>query len=77
MIATDIRLESLEGKPFEARKLDVRDKQAIDALAQEIGAVDVLFNCAGYVARRLDSRSERGRLGLRVRSSICRRRRPA
>lgn len=49
VIATDIRIELLEGKLFEARKLDVRDKQAIDALAQEIGAVDVLFNCAGYV----------------------------
>lgn len=29
--------------------LDVTDKAAIEALALELGAVDVLFNCAGYV----------------------------
>ncbi len=49
VIATDIRIESLEGKPFEVRKLDVLDTVAVNALAQEIGAIDVLFNCAGYV----------------------------
>ncbi|MFM0321974.1 SDR family oxidoreductase [Caballeronia glebae] len=49
VIATDIRTESLEGKSFEVRKLDVRDAQAIRALADEIGAIDVLFNCAGFV----------------------------
>src|SRR5689334_8785210 len=49
VIATDIRVEALDGKPFEVRKLDVRDAQAIDALAKEVGPVDVLFNCAGYV----------------------------
>ncbi|QSN63306.1 SDR family oxidoreductase [Caballeronia sp. M1242] len=49
VIATDIRIESLEGKPFEARQLDVLDAQAISDLANEIGAIDVLFNCAGYV----------------------------
>jgi 2-keto-3-deoxy-L-fuconate dehydrogenase len=53
VIATDIRIESLEGKKLdgkiEARKLDVRDSQAINALADEIGAIDVLFNCAGFV----------------------------
>lgn len=30
-------------------QLDVTDKAAIDALARELGAVDVLFNCAGFV----------------------------
>lgn len=49
VIATDIRIESLEGKPFEARKLDVLDKGAIEALAQEIGSIDMLFNCSGFV----------------------------
>ena len=49
VIATDIRTESLEGKAFEVKRLDVRDPQAINALAQEIGAIDVLFNCAGFV----------------------------
>jgi 2-keto-3-deoxy-L-fuconate dehydrogenase len=49
VIATDIKLDSLAGKAVDARKLDVRDAAAIDALAKEVGPVDVLFNCAGYV----------------------------
>ena len=52
VIATDINLERL--KPLEAqgitvRALDVTDLTAITALAAEIGALDVLFNCAGFV----------------------------
>ncbi|MFS2136940.1 SDR family oxidoreductase [Duganella sp. Dugasp56] len=50
VIATDRDLEqvaTLAG--CEARRLDVTDAQAIAALAQELGAVDILFNCAGYV----------------------------
>jgi 2-keto-3-deoxy-L-fuconate dehydrogenase len=31
------------------QRLDVTDKAAIDALADELGALDVLLNCAGYV----------------------------
>lgn len=31
------------------RRLDVRDSQAIVALAEETGPIDVLFNCAGFV----------------------------
>ncbi len=49
MIATDIKLDALAGKPVDARKLDVLDGAAIAALAAELGAIDVLFNCAGYV----------------------------
>lgn len=49
VIATDIRIDGLAGKPVEARKLDVRDNAAIKALAGELGAIDVLFNCAGFV----------------------------
>ncbi|APR38005.1 SDR family oxidoreductase [Paraburkholderia sp. SOS3] len=49
VIATDIKLDSLAGKPVDARKLDVRDSAAINALAKEVGPIDVLFNCAGYV----------------------------
>ncbi|MGF6595869.1 2-keto-3-deoxy-L-fuconate dehydrogenase [Paraburkholderia sp. GAS448] len=49
VIATDIRIDALAGKPVEARMLDVRDDAAIKALAAEVGAIDVLFNCAGYV----------------------------
>lgn len=50
VIATDIdtdNLAKLEG--CETRRLDVRDPAAITALAKELGTVDVLFNCAGYV----------------------------
>lgn len=50
VIATDIdaaRLEGLAG--CATRRLDVRDAAAITALAAEIGPIDVLFNCAGYV----------------------------
>ena len=31
------------------RLLDVRDRAAIETFARETGAIDVLFNCAGYV----------------------------
>lgn len=50
VIATDINqdlLAQVEG--CEARRLDVRDPAAILALADELGAIDVLYNCAGYV----------------------------
>jgi 2-keto-3-deoxy-L-fuconate dehydrogenase len=49
VIATDIRIDGLAGKPLEPRKLDVLDGAAIKALAAEVGTIDVLFNCAGYV----------------------------
>ena len=49
VIATDVRIDSLAGLPVQARKLDVRDDAAIKALAAELGPVDVLFNCAGFV----------------------------
>lgn len=49
VIATDIRIDGLADKPVEARQLDVLDAAAISALAREVGAIDVLFNCAGYV----------------------------
>lgn len=51
--ATDInagKLAELDGTAgLTTRRLDVRDGQAIGALVAEIGPVDVLFNCAGYV----------------------------
>ncbi|HKR40845.1 MAG TPA: SDR family oxidoreductase [Paraburkholderia sp.] len=49
VIATDLRIDALAALPVEARKLDVLDGAAITALAQELGTVDVLFNCAGFV----------------------------
>jgi 2-keto-3-deoxy-L-fuconate dehydrogenase len=50
VIATDIneaQLAELTG--CTARKLDVNDAGAISALAWEVGRVDILFNCAGFV----------------------------
>ncbi len=53
VIATDInetRLKELGSLPnIRTRKLDVLDPAAIAAFAKETGAVDVLFNCAGFV----------------------------
>jgi 2-keto-3-deoxy-L-fuconate dehydrogenase len=48
VIATDIDLDGLDGLKAETRKLDVRSTEAVQALAREIGAIDVLFNCAGF-----------------------------
>lgn len=50
VIATDINIVNLQAIPgVTGRMLDVTDAQAIHALAEEIGALDVLFNCAGVV----------------------------
>ena len=53
VIAADINgaaLESLATQGIATRLLNVRDKAAVEAAAAEIGALDVLFNCAGFVA---------------------------
>jgi 2-keto-3-deoxy-L-fuconate dehydrogenase len=50
VIATDINaglLATLEG--CETRVLDVTKDEAVKAIAAEIGPIDILFNCAGYV----------------------------
>ncbi len=50
VIATDLdpaKLTGLDGA--EIRALDVRSTEAVEALAGEIGAIDVLFNGAGFV----------------------------
>src|SRR5439155_8414347 len=53
VVATDVdmdKLAALNGKKgITTRRLDVRDGAAVDALAKELGALDVLFNCAGFV----------------------------
>jgi 2-keto-3-deoxy-L-fuconate dehydrogenase len=54
VVATDISQESLaalraERPAIETSVLDVRDTDAIETAAKRIGAVDILFNCAGYV----------------------------
>jgi len=49
VIATDLDPAKLAGLPGELRALDVRSTQAVEALARDIGPVDILFNCAGFV----------------------------
>jgi 2-keto-3-deoxy-L-fuconate dehydrogenase len=50
VIATDLAEDKLEGlKAKSRRKLDVRSLANVDALSREIGALDILVNCAGYV----------------------------
>lgn len=53
VIATDVneaKLKELGSLPnIRTRRLDVLDLRAIAAFAAETGAVDVLFNCAGFV----------------------------
>ena len=50
VIATDIDLAQVGTlESCEPHRLDVLDADAIAALAREIGPVDVLFNCAGFV----------------------------
>jgi 2-keto-3-deoxy-L-fuconate dehydrogenase len=52
--ATDIDESALErlaaaGNGIRIRRMDARDAAAIEKAGKEIGVVDVLFNCAGYV----------------------------
>jgi 2-keto-3-deoxy-L-fuconate dehydrogenase len=50
VIAVDISaatLATLEG--VETRCLDLTQEDAINALSRDIGGIDVLFNCAGFV----------------------------
>ncbi|KAK7074251.1 hypothetical protein SK128_013352 [Halocaridina rubra] len=53
VVAVDINAEKLEElrafSVVDIRVLDVRDGVAIHKLAEELDALDVLFNCAGYV----------------------------
>ena len=49
VIATDLHIDALNDVPFDVRRLDVRDSQQVNALAAELGGIDILFNCAGFV----------------------------
>lgn len=50
VIATDLHIEALQDIPgIQALQLDVTDPAAIDSIRQQVGTIDVLFNCAGYV----------------------------
>jgi 2-keto-3-deoxy-L-fuconate dehydrogenase len=52
--ATDVNESSLAALSHDrpnirTRRLDVRETQDITGCAAEVGAIDILFNCAGYV----------------------------
>ncbi len=54
VIATDINAENLaslarESAAISTRRLDVLDSAGILACAADVGALDILFNCAGFV----------------------------
>ena len=49
VVATDIDAASLAGLAGDRRELDVRSSEAVAKLAREIGPIDILFNCAGFV----------------------------
>lgn len=49
VVATDLDPGKLTGLAATTRALDVRDPAAIAALAADLGRVDVLANCAGFV----------------------------
>jgi len=49
VIATDRDLKGLDGLAADKHQVDVTDGAAIAALAQKVGKIDVLFNCAGFV----------------------------
>jgi len=57
VVATDIDTGKLadlakaakEKGELATRRLDATDGAAVEALAKELGAIDALFNCAGYV----------------------------
>ena len=54
VLATDINSDSLqslkvENPKIKTRLLDVTNLKAIKQISKEVGALDVLFNCAGFV----------------------------
>jgi 2-keto-3-deoxy-L-fuconate dehydrogenase len=65
VVATDIDDDGLaaiaSGPGIETRRLDVLDAAAIEALAAELGAVDVLLNIAGFVHHGLGYRRSQAR----------------
>ena len=53
VIATDVNeaaLAELAAAGLQTRRLDVRDPASIAAAVAAAGPIDVLFNCAGFVA---------------------------
>jgi NAD(P)-dependent dehydrogenase (short-subunit alcohol dehydrogenase family) len=50
--ATDAEVASARGQPgVDVRQLDVRDGEAVRALVDDLGELDVVVNCAGVIRR--------------------------
>jgi 2-keto-3-deoxy-L-fuconate dehydrogenase len=49
IVATDLDLARLAGLKGDLRALDVLSTDAVNALAEQVGPIDILFNCAGFV----------------------------
>jgi 2-keto-3-deoxy-L-fuconate dehydrogenase len=52
VIATDVneaKLAEIRSEMLHTQRLDVLDAEAVRAMADEIGGVDIVFNCAGFV----------------------------
>jgi 2-keto-3-deoxy-L-fuconate dehydrogenase len=49
VVATDIDPDAFQGLDADRRRLDVRSRDEVAALAGSLGPIDVLFNCAGFV----------------------------
>ncbi len=49
LVVTDRDVKGLDGLKGDKRPLDVTDAAAIKALAADVGRLDILFNCAGFV----------------------------
>ena len=67
VIASDISLDALKGLRdegvAETHLLDVRNTKSVEDTAKRIGAVDILFNAAGFVHHGTRARMHRRRIG--------------
>ena len=69
VIATDININALsELAGCETHKLDVLNSDEVIALSKEVGSVDILFNCAGFVHSGTILECDEKRLEFFVRS---------
>ena len=71
VIATDVNealVHEIASDRIRTAKLDVLHAADIAQAALDAGAVDILFNCAGFVHQGTHPRRDRRRVGLRVRT---------
>ncbi len=78
VIATDISADALAplaAEGFETHVLNVTDTAAVQAMAAKVGAVSILFNCAGFVHSGTiidcDEAAFDFSFGLNVRAQYC------